>query len=177
MNHTHTIYEFGSFSELLDQFAFAIILIFVFFIGLAIYLHARYFIDPNSSEIDQRGYQIQAGRKRTGCIIMSILAAIIPFYAFGIGYSYYHRFLAYNNKEFKVVEGPIQNIRDSVVPKITTFVLFSVDSIQFKVDGDKGGQESIWWSTSFNNDSLVRVTYRLGGAYKTDILKFESIGK
>jgi hypothetical protein len=95
MKHIHTIYEFGSFSELIDEFIPVIILLLVFLIGLGIYLYAKYYIDPNSLKVDRRGDQIQIGRKRIGRIVMSITGVVIPFYSFGIGYSYYHNYIAY----------------------------------------------------------------------------------
>jgi hypothetical protein len=59
--------------------------------------------------------------------------------------------------------------------KNTTLILFSVDGVQFAMDIGHGGYDPIRMSPSFNQDSLVRITYKPGGYYKTTIFKFESI--
>ena len=174
MEHLHTIYEFGSFSEMFSDFIYVLILIVVFFIGLAIFLNAKYYIKIDDPRPTRRGGPIHFEAMRTGRIMMIFTAAIIPFMAFGIGYSYCHKFADYRDKKFKVVEGTVQNLRDYNQPKHSTLIMFSIDTVKFEIDMGHGGYSPIWQSHTLNENAFVRISYIPTGQYNGEIVKFES---
>ena len=176
MKKLYTIYEFGTAFEIFSKFLPALLLIITFLVGLLIFLNAKYLIDPDDRRPTRRGGLIHFEAIRTGRIMMILTGVIIPVMAVGLGYSYSHEYTAYYKKQYKIVEGAVKNLKDTLpcVRHCSTIIQFSVDTVQFAIDMGNSGYSPIWESHKLNDTAYVRISYIPTGQYNGEIVKFES---
>jgi len=157
-----TIYEFGSTSEAISSVYPAALFLLPGIIGLLIYWYAKKYIDPESEEVDNNGYQKQFGILRQAIMLMVFSALVIPFILWYSVRSYNEKSTAYKARNFRVVEGKITHWRQyTTKPGGAVLIDFKVDTILFRdlETNIAAARKAAKQGKPLHNGQYVRISY------------------
>ncbi|WP_158993129.1 hypothetical protein [Mucilaginibacter sp. L196] len=173
MKHLYTAYEFDSFAEAISNFIPILILVLLGLVGLGIYLYSKQYIDPDIPGLDLEGYTYQTRQMRAGIFLIAISCLVTPFVFFGFGLDYMRTTVLYRNRNFNIIEGKIQLLRDSLDREGNVLVLFSIDTVRFEIAHYDQAYKEVRDRKLFRDSSIAHISYLPSEEDDKRILKLE----